>query len=223
MPRLFRSVLLISLVLAVPILPLLILGLSFEEQVADWLSVERSPGIHFFLIIAVLASDVFLPVPSSAVSTYAGTSGMGIWLATAASWLGMTLGGLIAFSLARIFGDRFVERHAGHDDLQRMAALTQRYGPAAIVVTRALPILAEACVLLMGATRLSWRRFLPPLMIANFVISITYAVFGVFFAESDAQPVAIAASALVPLAIALVARKWLPTMPDSDEDSVLKK
>lgn len=212
-----RSALILTAVLAVPVLPLLVLGLSFESQLTDWLSAERSPTVHFLVIVAILATDIFLPVPSSAVSTYAGGSGLGMWPAVAASWIGMTLGAVIGFSLARGLGDRFTTRFAGARDLDQMSALTRKYGPMAIVLTRALPILAEACVLLMGATGLSWRRFLPAMILSNLAISITYAAFGVYFAGTAALPAAIVASGTVPLAVALLARKWMPVSVEDSE------
>jgi len=214
MSRILRATLLLAVVLAIPILPLVVLGVSFEgrfeQQLKHWLTAERQPALHFTLIVAALATDIFLPIPSSAVSTYAGGSGLDFWLATAGSWLGMTLGAVLGFALARLFGHRFSSRYAGAKDLEQMAALTQRFGPLTLVLTRALPILAEACVLLMGATGLSWRRFLIPVVTANFVISITYAAFGRYFADSGAFPVAVVASGTIPLAAALVARRWLP-------------
>ncbi|MCH7989278.1 MAG: VTT domain-containing protein [Planctomycetes bacterium] len=214
MHPLLRSLLLVSGALLIPVVPLLFLGLSFEDQIkdqiADWLKVEPSPALHFVLIVLALATDIFLPVPSSMVSTYAGGSGLGIWPATLASWLGMTLGAVFGFGLARLFGEQFTKRYAGSKDLDQMTRLTQKFGPLALVLTRALPILAEACVLLMGATRLSWKRFLVPVMAANFVVSITYAACGLYFKQIDALPVAIVASGTIPLCAALFARRWLP-------------
>lgn len=223
MSRILRSTILLAAVLAVPVVPLLVLGLSFEERVDAWLVAEGSDGVRFVLIAAVLATDVFLPVPSSAVSTYAGGSGLGMWPAVAASWLGMTIGGMLGFGLARMFGERFTARFAGERDLDQMALMSRRFGPLAIIITRALPILAEACVLLMGATGLSWRRFLPALAVSNLVVSITYAGFGVYFEGSDALPAAVVASGTIPLAIALLARKWMPvleTETETEGDSV---
>ena len=212
MHKITKSILLVAVVLAVPVIPLLFLGLSFEDEVTEWLAVERAPGLHFVLIVAVLATDIFLPIPSSAVSTYAGGSGLGFWTATAASWLGMTLGAVLGFGLARIFGRRFTDRYAKTRDLQQTAALCDRFGPLALVLTRALPILAEACVLLLGATGLSWRRFLLPVIAANFVISVTYAACGLYFEGSGALPIAVVASGTIPLAVALLARRWLPAL-----------
>jgi uncharacterized membrane protein YdjX (TVP38/TMEM64 family) len=224
MHPLLRPILLVSGVLLVPVVPLLFLGLSFEDQIAEGLRADRSPALHFVLIVLALATDIFLPVPSSMVSTYAGGSGLGIWPATLASWLGMTLGAVFGFGLARLFGEQFTKRYAGSKDLDQMARLTQKFGPLALVLTRALPILAEACVLLMGATRLSWKRFLVPVVAANFVVSITYAACGLYFKKIDALLVAIIASGTIPLCAALFARRWLPgieaeSVKTTEEDS----
>lgn len=217
MSRILRSTIILSAVLAVPVIPLLVLGLSFEDRVNDWLSAERSPAVHFLLIAGILATDIFLPVPSSAVSTYAGGSGLGMWPAVAASWLGMTVGAMLGFGLARMFGERFTARFAGERDLDQMAAMSRRFGPLAIVMTRALPILAEACVLLMGATGLTWKRFLPAMAFSNLVVSITYAGFGVYFEGTDALPAAVVASGTIPLAMALLARKWMPVLEEGKD------
>ena len=208
MRSILRATLLIAVVLLVPILPLLFLGLSFEHRVIGWFEQELPDSARFALIVAVLAADLFLPIPSSMVSTYGGGI-LGTWPATAASWLGMTLGAAAGFGLARVFGNRFAASYAGAGDLQQMAALSRKFGPLALVLTRALPILAEACVLLMGATRLSWRRFLVPVLAGNFVVSLTYAACGEYFEGKDALLLAAVLSGIVPLGIAVIARRWL--------------
>ena len=197
-------------VLAVPIVPFLVLGAPFEEQVELWFRGEMSAELRFGLIVALLASDLLLPVPSSMVSTYGGGV-LGLWPAAAASWLGMTLGASIGFSLARALGRPFAVRRASAEDLDRMADLTRRFGPTALILTRAIPILAEACVLLTGATGMSWRRFLVPVSAANLVISVTYAAFGVYFKGHDALLSAVIASGLAPLAALWCVRRWLAT------------
>ncbi|MBW3542969.1 MAG: VTT domain-containing protein [Planctomycetes bacterium] len=208
MRPLVRMTLVAAGAVVVPVLPLLVLGLSFESELEAWLRREVSPLGRCAMLVALLAGDIVLPVPSSAVSTYGGGI-LGTGLATLASWLGMTLGAVAGFALARLFGERIAVRLAGREDLERMAALSRRYGPAALAITRALPILAEACVLLMGATRLSWRRFLPPVLVCNLIISFVYAAFGEFFRNRNALPAAVVLSGTVPLIVALVARSRL--------------
>lgn len=210
MRELLKPVLLIALALLVPVLPLFLLGLSFEDRVESWFERDLSAEVRFALIVGVLAVDVFLPVPSSAVSTYGGGI-LGTLPATAASWLGMTAGAVFAFGLARLFGKSFADRFSSSADLKKMALLSERFGPLALVLTRALPILAEACVLLMGATRLSWRRFWPAVLVSNLAISVTYAAFGEYSQGRDALPAAVAASLLIPLGLTVMVRRWLPS------------
>jgi 3-dehydroquinate synthase len=52
-----------------------------------------------------------------------------------------------------------------------MDNLGQRFGSGILVITRALPILAEAAVLLMGTVDLPWRQFLPAVMLSNLGIA----------------------------------------------------
>lgn len=211
-----RIVLTTIIVLAVPILPFLILGSAFEERVEAWFAAGLSDTTRFALIVAVLSADIVLPVPSSMVSTYGGAI-LGVLPAALASWIGMTIGGLLGFGAARLFGRSYVARKTKPEDIARMEHLSERYGPAAIAITRALPILAEACVLLMGATGLSWRRFLIPLVLANLGISLVYSAFGKYFAGEDALPVAIAVSGILPLLAAFVARRFLPRRTDTSQ------
>ncbi len=202
-----RPLLLISLALLVPVVPFLVLGDAFEARLQNWVQQDWSQEGRFWLIVLVLSADIVLPVPSSGVSTYAGGT-LGLAGGTAASWLGMTLGATLGFALARALGRPFADRFGGKD-VVRLQRVSARYGDAALVVTRALPILAEACVLLVGAVRLPWRRFLPPVMISNLAISLTYAAFGAYFGERDALPAAIVASVLLPLIVAIgVRHRW---------------
>ena len=210
MPFPRRPILLLTAVLAVPIFPVVLLGLAFEDKAAAWMRTARVPPAgRFALVAGLLATDILLPIPSSAVTTWAGGV-MGMWPAAAASTIGMTAGAVVGFALARAMGAKFVSRRAGERDLDKSAALYHRFGPLALVLTRALPILAEACVLLMGASGLSWRRFLPPVIASNCAVSLTYAACGQYFQGRDALPIAVVASGTVPLLLALVARKWLP-------------
>jgi uncharacterized membrane protein YdjX (TVP38/TMEM64 family) len=198
---------LVSLAVLIPVVPFLVLGQAFEESVLEWIRAEWSPGALFAGIVGLLGLDLLLPVPSSAVSTYAGGQ-LGFVAGASASIVGMTLGAVSGYALARLWGGRIVARAAG-DDVRLVAPLALKWGAMAIVLTRALPILAEACVLLMGLWRLPWRQFLPPLLLSNLAISLTYAAFGALLRERDALPAAVAASVFLPLVVAMVVRQRL--------------
>lgn len=215
----WRTSLLLFAVLFVPIVPFLILGASFETELERWFrDAPLSVGARFGLIVAALSVDVFFPVPSSMVSTYGGGI-LGTWPATAASWLGMTIGAIVGFGLARRFGPRFAARLAGQDDLDRIQRLGARIGPSLLLLTRPLPILAEACVLLMGTTRLGWNRFLAPVLVGNLIVSLSYAACGAYFQSQNALPIAIVVSGAIPLFVALFARRRLSRLVEADQES----
>jgi uncharacterized membrane protein YdjX (TVP38/TMEM64 family) len=172
-----RQLAVLSLVLAVPIVPFVLWGDSLEHWIRNE-ALEQLPKWHVGLAtIGLLATDIFLPIPSSFVSTYAGAR-LGAVEATAASWLGMSLGACLAFWLARTWGKPLVLRLSKPDELARMQDLIQRYGAAGLVIVRPLPVLAEASVLLFGMHGLSWNRFLPAVLASNFVIAGLYSAFG---------------------------------------------
>ena len=208
MSSFLRPVLIMALVLAVPIAPFLLLGQEFEAGVIRWVQRDMSPELRAGVVVGVLATDIFLPVPASAVSTWAGGV-LGWWPGVIASWTGMTLGAAIGFGLSRAFGNRFAQRFAANRDLTGLESTTGRFGPLALLVTRALPILAEACVLLVGATQLSWKRFLWPVALGNLIVSVIYCACGVISREYDSLLPAAVISGTVPLFLALLARRRL--------------
>ena len=96
MRGIWRPFIVIVLALLVPIVPFLLLGESLDRRVDAWLDPPPPAATVALVTVAVLAVDVFLPVPSSLVSTFAGAQ-LGIAAATAASWLGMMAGAIVAF------------------------------------------------------------------------------------------------------------------------------
>jgi uncharacterized membrane protein YdjX (TVP38/TMEM64 family) len=201
--------LIVCLALLVPIVPFVIFGDEIEARVAAWLDPPPPAAAVALGTVAILSTDVFLPVPSSAVSTVAGAQ-LGIAGATAASWLGLTVGAILGFGLARLFGRPLAERFARKDDLARMDLVAERYGPRLAVAFRAFPVLAEASVLVLGTTRLAWRRFLPAVMLSNLGIALVYAVLGHFARSQGELPLALAASIALPVLAATIARWLLP-------------
>ena len=143
---------------------------------------------------------------------------LGVLTGTVVSWIGLSIGAIGGFGLARVFGETIERRFSESEDIERMSRFTQRHGATALVLTRALPILAEACVLMLGAGRLSWRQFLLPMLVSNLLLSLTYSACGAFFQGSNAFPIAVVASGTVPLIAALVIRsRWRPKVGCDNE------
>jgi uncharacterized membrane protein YdjX (TVP38/TMEM64 family) len=214
--RLARPLLLITIVLVVPIALLAIRGESFATQLSEWQTHPPAPRTLAALVVAILGVDIVLPVPSGPISTLAG-SHLGVALGTAASALGMTLGAVIAFAVARRFGsppneerisfsrDPAGERSPSAAPTAEQAA--RRHGPWMLVLTRPLPLVAEAAVVIAGSLNMPWRTFLPPVVVSNVVISAIYAALGQYAAEHHWLPLAVAASMAIPLAIAIRLRR----------------
>lgn len=209
MGHLLRAAVLVAAVLAIPIIPFLLFGEHVEAAVERWLMPPPSGSTIFLFVVMLLATDVFLPVPSSLVSTLAGTQ-LSIPLATLASWLGLSLGACLGFGVARALGRPLAARLAGAEDIARMERLSDRFGPRLLVLFRALPVLAEASVLLFGATRLSWTRFFVPVALANLGIAGAYSVLGHYGRTQNLTLYVLAASIAIPLLAATMVRWRLP-------------
>jgi uncharacterized membrane protein YdjX (TVP38/TMEM64 family) len=205
--RLVKPILLVALVLAIPVLPFAAFGQRMETWIASQLDHTQSQWVVAALTFSLLATDVFLPVPSSVVSTVAGDV-LGFWGGTVTSWLGMTLGAGAAFVLARALGRPLAIRLAGEAELGRIDAASERFGPLVLVLARPVPVLAEASVLFFGASRLKWAKFLAPVALSNLGIAAVYSALGRYVQ----LPVALAASVALPLLAATIARWCWPTI-----------
>ncbi len=125
MRELWRPLLIVCLALLVPVVPFLGFGPWLEAQIENWLDPPPAPAVVALGTVAILSTDILLPIPSSVVSTVAGAQ-LGIVGATAASWLGMTLGAMLGFALARALGRPLAERFSAIEDLSRMDFLAAR-------------------------------------------------------------------------------------------------
>lgn len=209
MRELFRTLPLMCVVLLVPVLPFLLFGGRLE----DWLRgiAEDPPSVAATtcLIISLLATDILLPIPSSVVSTMSGWQ-LGWLRGTLATWIGMNLGALIGFSLARRWGKPFARWFSSEEDLGRMHETSERYGPLVLVLTRAMPVFAEASVLISGIHQLSWQRFLPAILFSNLGIALAYSALGEYAQRHQWLPFALAVSVALPVLIAAAAKRFFP-------------
>lgn len=212
MKELFRTLPLMCAVLLIPVLPFLLFGGQFEQWVRKLVSEPPSHIATASLVIVILATDIFLPVPSSVVCTLSGWQ-LGWWQGTLASWLGMTIGAVAGFALARRWGHTFAVWFSKDDDLQRMQLTIDRYGPIVLVLTRAMPVFAEASVLIAGIHKLSWARFVPAVVLSNAGIAVAYGAFGHYAQKYEWLPLALSVAVAIPVLIAAAAHRFLPSDP----------
>jgi 3-dehydroquinate synthase len=90
-----------------------------------------------------------------------------------------------------------------------MESIGRKYGVVLLVLTRALPILAEATVLLMSVNRLPWSKFLTPVILSNLGIAVAYSIMGKYAAENEFLAVAMAISGALPVLLTSVVQGML--------------
>ena len=208
MRELIRPLLLMGVLLAVPIIPFVLFGDLVQERIEAYSATNPSAGATAALVVGLLSADVFLPVPASLISTLGGWQ-LGAWGGTVASWLGMNLGAVIGFWLARQWGRPLALRLTSAQSLERMEGLSQRYVNEVLILARGVPVFAEASVLLVGIHRLPWHRFLPPILLSNLGIALAYSVFGDIAYEYEWLPWALAISIALPILLAAVVSRRL--------------
>jgi len=191
------------LLLAV-ILLALIIGpfVAFEAQISAWLgqvfdTARNHPWIGASVILALLAGDAVLPVPSSLVSTFAGA--VFSWqLGSAIIWSGMCLGCVFAYGLGASAGRFLAIPVVGEAELIRANRLFTDIGPVMLIVTRAVPVLAEAGAMAAGAARMPFWPFMISTSVANGGIAIAYAATGEAAANSGSFLIVFMGLATVP-------------------------
>jgi uncharacterized membrane protein YdjX (TVP38/TMEM64 family) len=218
--RAIKLAVVVTLVLTAIIAPFVLFGARFEEWAQALLANGAGVAARVACVL-LLAADVVLPVPSSLVSTASGIL-WGGWIGALLSTLGMTLGSILGYGLGHWAGAG-VGRWLGADEELRLRRLHARHGDWTVVVSRPLPVLAEASAVFAGMSRMRFARFVTLSVAANAVVSIFYAALGTLIArrsEAIALPLLVAALAAVAVTIARLAPRAalsppLPPAPSS--------
>jgi uncharacterized membrane protein YdjX (TVP38/TMEM64 family) len=152
-------------------------ALGFEELLGDPRAWVGELGLLGALAsVGLLWADVLLPVPSSPLMV---ANGLAFGLLPGA--LVSLVGGVGATLLAWYLGWRYQERLLGRmSEQERSQAerLLTKWGGYAIVMTRPIPILAEAVALLSGTLPLSASRVALYATVGHLLPSLGYAYLG---------------------------------------------
>jgi uncharacterized membrane protein YdjX (TVP38/TMEM64 family) len=190
--------------IAIVLGPFLLFEQQFNEFAARVTATDTSRGVSAVAIFGLLMFDVFLPVPSSIVSTAAGVL-LGFLPGAAVVWGGMMAGCAVGYVLG-LRGSPVARRFVGEEGIERAAALARRYGDLTIVLCRPVPVLAEATVVFAGLVRAPFGRFARLTALSNLGIALGYSAFGALSLSINSFLVAFIGAMLMPALFLLVAR-----------------
>lgn len=143
----------------------------------DPLPAMRGAGVAAALLgVGLLTIDVLLPVPSSMVMVAHGAL-FGLVPGAALSLLGGTSATLVGFALGRR-GRGVVERLTTPTQRAEADRLLTRWGPWAVVSTRAVPVLAETVAILAGTSPMRWSVLLCSAAAGSVGPALLYAAAG---------------------------------------------
>jgi 3-dehydroquinate synthase len=157
------------------VVPFVIWEAELQVWSEAWLVGAEGRVVVAFVVTLLLALDVLLPIPSSVVASLAVLS-LGPVLGASAVWLGLTAGAALGYALGKSGGRVLVRRLVGERELERAERLATHFGSSVLVVTRGVPVLAEASSLLAGAFAMPLGRFALIVGCSNLGLALAYAL-----------------------------------------------
>jgi uncharacterized membrane protein YdjX (TVP38/TMEM64 family) len=186
---------------ALTLIPTLVLADEVDEAFGGeaGLARLRSCGPWAWLAgIGLIVSDLFLPVPSTAV-----ISGLGMlygpWLGGLLGGVGSTLAGMVAYAVGRWVGGPALRLFVGPEEMARLPRFFAVHGLWAIALSRWMPLLPEALCALAGVARMRAVPFLAALSCGSFAMGFAFGFLGAHYLDRPAAGLII--SALIPLAV----------------------
>ncbi len=177
----------------VPLVPFAVLGELPGER---WLSAQGDDAFAFGATGAgLLALDVLLPIPSSVLGALLGGR-LGLWPGFAWALLGLLTGQSLGYALGRLLPARFAS--------ELPAAAADGMTAAIVLVSRPVPVLAEAVAIAAGVERMPLARF----MLAGALGNAAYA-FAMAGSGAALLPEGLAGPGLAPPLLVPVVAWWL--------------
>ncbi|MGY2375564.1 3-dehydroquinate synthase [Pseudomonas sp. SDO524_S393] len=175
----------------------------FEQQIQAFLThldfyQPATPTQTFnlaLLLIALLALDVVLPVPSSLVALLA-VAMLGSLGGYLVIFIGLCLGAGLGYALGAGYFRLLSGRLGLHQ--RQPGQLAYRLGTLSLICLRGIPVLAETSVVAAGMQRYPLRAFLLVTTLANAGLALAYTTIGTFLVEQNALLVTLLASMVLP-------------------------
>ncbi len=198
MKNILRWLTISTIVCILIIIPFVLFGDSIELWIKDFIDQSRQRPLAAGVTLgSLLAADIILPTPSSVISSGCGLL-LGFIPGAITSATGMQLSCIFGFFLGKCAARPLVERWVGEKNADALERLTQRYGLWAIIITRPVPVLAEASTLFAGMGKMPFMPYMLVTALANIGISMLYAWAGSKGTSTEGLLLTFAAALLLP-------------------------
>jgi uncharacterized membrane protein YdjX (TVP38/TMEM64 family) len=173
-----------AVALGLAVAALAVVGLALAEALDATLLVDPADvmaerGIAAWVGVGLLVADIVLPVPSSVVMLGHGAL-FGVVPGAALSLLGRSGNAVVGVLIGRRVGNALGRRAAQRGGTMpgRGASLVSRWGLAAVVFTRPIPVLAESTLVGAAAMGLSAPAVVAAAIVGALPEAVLYAVAG---------------------------------------------
>ena len=163
-------------VLLFVVAPFLFWGDQFDALAIEILEGKRASEL-FIATAVVLAADLVIPVPSSAVSVSAGML-LGAPIGFLACFLGLTLGCVAGYGAGYYFRRYHFNRWHDDHEFRELSMQLSRQGYIILLACRGIPIVAEMSVMVAGFHRYPFLKFVMVTALGNAILAGIYAFVG---------------------------------------------
>lgn len=131
------------------------------------------------ILIFIQLSQVVLPILPAVVGYTAGSVLFGWFGGFLCNYIGISIGSLLAFYLARRYGASFVQNHVSQETYEKYAHWTQKKGFLwFLILTIFLPVAPDDLIcFLAGLTAISWKRFCVIILLLKPWCLLLYSLF----------------------------------------------
>ena len=200
----FRLALLWVILLSIVLIPFFIFG----EELSRWILAtvndcsDNRPAVALVLF-AILASDIFLPIPSCLLSTLCAMF-LGPWLGFAVSFAAMGASSAVGYFIGRAGSPLALKLIRGSE--VRLDACSAQHGAFYLFIMRPVPVIAECSVVYAGLCRVSAMSAAFWIGLGNAVVSAVYATIGTMGVATDSPLPAFGGTAILCVIFWMVGR-----------------
>lgn len=185
-----KSLAIWAILAAIVLIPFFLFGDSIDCWIKRLLDeYSGNTAVVALILFCVLASDIFLPVPSCLLSALCGAF-LGMYFGFAVSFAAMTVSGVAGFLIGRTASPLSLKLMG---DVAVGLASSEKSTPFTVFVFRPVPVLAECSCIYAGLKRCNFAKTFLWLSLGNAVVSAVYAVIGHYGRANDSFVPAFAA------------------------------